>query len=85
MSRIEKLIEKFYRCPIPNDITYEEVAKLAVYFGCKLQKSGGRHPMKVIHLETGTIIPIPTHGKTVQEAYIKELKKLFDTVKGDLS
>ena len=40
--------------------------------------------MKVIHLETGTIIPIPTHGKTVKEVYVKELKKLFDTIKGEM-
>lgn len=84
MSRIQKLIEKLYRKPIPNDMTYEEIEKLALYFGCKFQKSGGRHPMKVIHLETGTIIPIPTHGKTVKEVYVKELKKLFDTIKGEM-
>lgn len=24
--------------------------------------------------------PIPTHGKTIKEAYVKELKKLFDNI-----
>lgn len=29
---------------------------------------------------SGTVIPIPVHGKYVKEAYIKELKILFDSV-----
>ncbi len=47
LSKIEKLLEKFYRKPIPNDITYEEVERLASYFGCIVRKSGGRHSFKV--------------------------------------
>ena len=32
---------------------------------------------KVVDIPSGTVIPIPMHGKYVQEAYIKELKDLF--------
>lgn len=81
MSKIEKLLEKFYRKPIPNDITYEEVEKLANYFRCTVHKSGGRHSFKVAYPENGTIIPIPVHGNVVKEAYIKQLKDLFDLIR----
>lgn len=82
MSTIEKRIAKFYRKPIPNDITFEDVEVLASYFGCQII-TGGNHSKKVVHIPSGTVIPIPIHGKTIKEAYIKELKKLFDTIKED--
>ena len=36
--------------------------------------------MAVIYPEKGVVIPIPKHGKTVGEAYIKQLKNLFDII-----
>lgn len=79
MSTIEKRLKKFYRKPIPNDITFDEVQTLAEYFGC-IVVGGGNH-MKVVHKASGTVISVPRHGKTVKEIYIKELKKLFDRIK----
>lgn len=79
MSTIEKRLKKFYKKPIPNDITFDEVQALAEYFGC-IVVSGGSH-MKVVHRASGTVIPIPRHGKAVKEAYIKQLKTLFDSIK----
>ncbi len=29
MSKVEKDIKKFYRKPVPNDITYEEMERVA--------------------------------------------------------
>ncbi len=81
MSRIEKAIEKFYKKPVPNDITYDEMKRVAEHFGCIVDKKGGKHPYRVICPMNGTIIPIPVHGKTVKEAYISQLKKLFDCMK----
>ena len=82
MSTIEKRIKKFYSKPIPNDITFEDIEALATYYGCQIS-SGGNHSKKVVHVPSGTVIPIPIHGKTIKEAYIKELKKLFDSIKGE--
>lgn len=79
MSTIEKRLKKFYRKPIPNDITFDEVQALAEYFGSTIV-GGGNH-MKIVHSSSGTVIPIPRHGKTVKEAYIKQLKVLFDKIK----
>ena len=81
MSQIEKLFEKFDKKPIPNNITFREVEKLANSLGCQVLKSGCKHPFKIFHRESGTIITIPVHGKYVQEAYIKQLKILFEHIR----
>jgi len=54
---------------------------LANAFGCRIV-SGGKHSKKVVDIPSGTVIPIPMHGKYVQEAYIKELKDLFAEIEG---
>ena len=76
MSTLEKLKAKFNEKPIPNDITFDEVERLANAYGCRVI-AGGNHSKKIVDVPSGTVIPIPMHGKYVQEAYIKELKELF--------
>jgi len=78
LSQLKKLIDKFYSKPIRNDITFSEVETLAAAFGCKVM-SGGKH-LRVVHKESGRIVPIPRHGNTVGEAYIKQLKDLFNLI-----
>lgn len=80
MSKIDKLLAKFYRKPIPNDITYEEMIQLAKYFGCRIG-GGGKHSLHIVHPSKSWVIPIPTHGNTVKEIYIKQLKEMFDSIK----
>lgn len=82
MSQLDKLLNKLYRKPIPNDIRVDEVEKVVRAFGCEIV-SGGRHQMKIVHRPTGTVIPIPSHGDTVAEAYIKEIKALLDKIRGE--
>lgn len=77
-SKIQKLIEKFYERPLRNDLTFNEIQKISEHYGCKVI-SGGNH-MKVAHIPSGTIIPIPRHGNCVKEAYIKQLCDLFDSI-----
>ena len=79
MSTLEKLKAKFNEKPIPNNITFEEVERLASAYGCRVL-SGGKHSKKIADMLSGTVIPIPMHGKYVQEAYIKELKGLFTEI-----
>ena len=76
MSTLEKLKAKFNEKPIPNNISFDEVERLAKSYGCGVV-SGGKHSKKIVDVPSGTVIPIPMHGKYVQEAYIKELKDLF--------
>lgn len=79
MTQVKKLRDKLYRKPVPNDMTIDEIEKLARAFGCKIKK-GGNHQYSVVHIPSGTVIPIPYHGKCIKEAYIKELKDLFDRI-----
>ena len=79
VSTIEKLKRKFYEKPVRNDMTLEEVIRLAKAYGCEVL-TGGNHQIRIAHRSTGTIIPIPSHGKTVKEAYIMELRELFDVI-----
>ncbi len=82
MSKIEKLRDKFYKKPIPNDVTFDEVVTLAKSYGCIIE-SGGNHT-KVVYknkeLGLYRVIPVPKHGKTIGEVYVKELKELFDAI-----
>lgn len=78
---MQKLIDKFYSKPVRNDITFSEVKTLAAAYGCEVI-SGGKH-LRIVHAKSGRIVPIPRHGKTVEEAYIKQLKDLFDLI-GDI-
>ena len=80
MTQFDKAIDKFYKKPVPNNITYDEVIYIAEKMGCTVV-GGGKHPIKVVHRDSGTIIPIPRHSKYVKEAYIKQLKDLFDELR----
>lgn len=62
-------------------MTFSEIRKLAEAYGC-IVESGGKH-MHIVHRDLNRVIPIPIHGKNVQEAYIKQLKELFDLI-GDI-
>ena len=79
MSRIEKLKNKFFEKPVRNDMTMDEVIKLSKAYGCEVL-TGGNHQVRILHRESGRLIPIPSHGKTVKEAYIMELRELFDEI-----
>lgn len=79
MSQLEKLKRKLREKPTRNDMTYEEIERLARHYGC-IVKTGGKHPIIVVDKESGRIIPVPAHGKCVKEAYITQLKDLFDEI-----
>ena len=81
MSTIEKLKEKFYAKPVPNNITFAEAERLSKHYGCSVA-TGGKHSKKIVDVASGTVIPIPIHGKYIQEAYVNELKDLFAMIEG---
>ena len=79
MSQIEKLRKKFFEKPVRNDMTMDEVIRLARAYGCEIL-TGGNHQVRIVHRPTGRIIPIPQHGKHVKEAYIMELRSMFEEI-----
>ncbi len=76
MSSIEKLKEKFYSKPTRNDITSEEIKKLAHYYGCII-RTGGNHQITVFNPKTGEKVSLPQHDKQIKRPYIRELQELF--------
>ncbi len=79
MSKLDKLKKKLFSKPIRNDMTFDEIEKIATSYGCIVGK-GGRHPFHVVYPKLGRVIPIPTHGNLVGEAYIKQLRELFEEI-----
>jgi len=84
VSQIGKLQEKFFKTPIPTDITIADIRRLFTHYGCIFCEKGGSHPYKVIHKESGTVIPIPVHGKHIQDVYVKQLKQLLELILEDI-
>ena len=82
MSQIQKLIDKMNKKPVPNDMTFEELEKIARRYGCD-SESRGSHQRAIVHEETGTVIPIPCHGKHVGVAYVKQVKDLIESINGE--
>ena len=82
MAQIDKLLEKLYRKPVPNDMRIDEIVRIVKAYGCETV-AGGKHPLKIVHVPTGTVIPIPKHGDTVAEAYIKQVKTLLDEIRAE--
>ena len=56
-------------------MTFDEIFVLAKEYGC-IVEPGGKHSVKIVH----TVIPIPRHGDTIREVYIKQLRVLFDQI-----
>ena len=79
MSTIDKLKKKLNEKPVRNDMTIDEVVRIAMAYGCEI-KTGGNHQIRIVHKPTGRVIPLPRHGKEVKEAYIIELKELFNEI-----
>ena len=77
MSSIEKLKKKFYSSPVPNDITINEVMRLAKYYDCVIH-TGGNHQIRIANPKSGMVVPLPQHDKSVLQPYIRELRELFD-------
>lgn len=77
MSKIQKLIEKIFRHPTPNDIRYDEMSKLLLALGCRIQRKAGtshrhfKHPKfpKIITLMESDLVR-PYQVKLVRELLI---------------
>lgn len=77
MSTIEKLKKKFYGSPTPNDLTTDDIKRLADHYNCKY-RTGGNHQIAFYSEITGMVVPLPQHGKGIKQEYIKQLRVLFD-------
>ena len=79
MSQIQKLIDKLTRRPIPSDMTFDELKKIAKHYGCD-SVNRGNHQRAIVYKPAGKVVVVPDHGKHVQQVYVKELKELFESI-----
>jgi len=82
MSQVENLIDKLNRRPTPNDMTLDEIKKIAKHYGCEVVNRGN-HQWAIVYKPFGKVIPIPDHGKTIKAVYIGQLKKLIDSIENE--
>lgn len=80
MSKNEKLINKFLEKPVRTDITIDEVRTIAAIIGAELL-AGGRHSVHFVHKPSGTVIPIPIHGKAIGAAYIRQIATVIENTR----
>lgn len=80
MSQEEKALKKFFRIPTPNDITIDELKYVVESYGMEMEMGKGKHGVKVRYRPKNIKIPIPIHGKTIQEVYIKQIKNAINEI-----
>ena len=80
MTKKDKDLTKLYSKPIPKDMRIDEIKRIAEAHGC-IWETGGRHPFKIVHVQSGTSIAIPYHGDTVPLMCIREIKRLIDRIR----
>lgn len=77
VTSIKADMGKLYRKPVPNDITFRQIRRIATHFGCKIE-GGGKHIR--IDFPSNKTLPIPIHGKCVPKYIIAEFKILLDEI-----
>ncbi len=77
MSSIDKLRKRLYSSPTPKDLTLDEILRLAKYYNCYV-RTGGNHQKTIVSKATGMIVPLPQHDKEVKQAYVRQLRELFN-------
>ena len=83
MSTIEKLYERIMERPIRKDITLSEIVRLAGRYDSLTVIPGGKHQTKIVHCDSGTIIPIPCHGSAVGCAYVEQFQNLLYQIESE--
>ncbi len=74
MSKIEKLVERFLRCP--TEVDFSDVVKILNYFGWREVNRKGSH---FSYSDGERILTIPTKkGRKVKRAYIKKICEILD-------
>ena len=83
MTKKNKDLEKLYKKPIPKNMRIDEIRRIVEAHGC-IFTTGGNHQYRIVYKGDGwsKVIPIPCHGDTVGEMYIKEIKILIDEITG---
>lgn len=83
MTKFDTKKEKFFKTPVPKDISVDDVKYLAGRYGCDW-KDGANHSRVIFDPEKYsdcpipyTSIQVPRHPGPVKPTYIAQLKQLF--------
>ena len=72
MSKIEKLIAKIENYKSGNKIEFSDLEKYLKYFGFKKKNQNGTSHVIFTHDLLNRPFPIPKHGNSVKEVYVKK-------------
>lgn len=82
MPTVKKIINDIKEKPTRNDITIEDIMRVAKYYGCTI-RTGGNHQIAICSEYLQRPIPIPCHGKYVKEAYVRLVADLIEEIESD--
>lgn len=79
MGKLEKLLHKIFKHPIPNDIQYSAMAKLLISVGCIVQKRTGSSHRNFKHPNFPKIITL-METELVRPYQIKLVRELLEKI-----
>ena len=79
MGKLEKLLHKIFRHPIPNDTQYSEMAKLLISVGCTVQKRTGSSHRNFKHPNFPQIITL-METELVRPYQVKLVRELLENI-----
>jgi len=79
LGKLEKLLHRIYKHPIPSDIRYDEIAKLLVCVGCTMQKKTSSSHRNFKHTDFPKIITL-IESELVRPYQIKLIKELLENI-----
>lgn len=79
LGKLEKLLNKIFKHPIPNDIQYSEIAKLLLSVGCTVQKRTGSSHRNFKHPNFPKIITL-IETELVRPYQIKLVRELLENI-----
>ena len=80
MSKIEKLIAKIENYKSGNKIEFSDLEKYLKYFGFKKKNQNGTSHVIFTHDLLDRPVPIPKHGNSVKEVYVKKAVELVEEI-----
>jgi len=79
LGKIEKLLHKIFKHPIPNDIRYSEIAKLLITVGCTVHKKAGSSHRNFKHPDFPKIITL-MNTELVRPYQVKLVRELLENI-----
>lgn len=80
MSKIEKLIAKIENYKSGNKVEFSDLEKYLKHFGFKKKNQNGTSHVIFTQYLLNRPFPIPKHGNSVKEVYVKKAVELVEEI-----